>query len=173
MGYLDIATLQTIAAGQPLSSATVQQVRDNGEFLIDPPAASIFNSAAQSVPDATMTALTANSENFDNDSMHSTSSTTSRITFQTAGRYLLVGTAIFAANATGERNVTFLKNGTTQIEGTKVTANASGSQTTVVTAVRTLVFAAGDYVEMRVRHRNSGGALDVTMDEFFAGFWTR
>jgi hypothetical protein len=171
MAYVDIATLQTIAAGQPLSAATVSQIRDNGEFFIDPPACSIFNSAAQSVSDATPEALTANSENFDNDSMHSTASNTSRWTIQTAGRYLCFATVQFAADASGVRNVNFKVNGTTTHQCMQVPA-VSAVNSCVVTAVRALTLAAGDYVEAFAFH-TAGASLNATLLEAGATYLTR
>ena len=44
--------------------------RDDLEFLIDPPACSVYNSAVQVVATSTAATLLANSENFDNASMH-------------------------------------------------------------------------------------------------------
>lgn len=170
MAYVDIATLQTIAAGQPLSAATVQQIRDNEEFLIDPPACSVYNSTTQSLTSAVVTTLTANSEFFDNDSMHSTSSNTSRITVQTAGRYLFIAATEFASNATGTRSTLFHKNATTDYNAMHVPA-ASGVTTNLI-AVRAVVMAAGDYMEVR-GFQSSGGALDITLREFAAYFLTR
>ena len=87
------------------------QVRDNLEFLIDPPACSVFNTVAQSLATGSATVLDANSENFDNDAMHSNVTNNSRITVQTAGRYLFYTRVEFAANATGVREIRFNKNG--------------------------------------------------------------
>lgn len=172
MAYVDLATVQSIATGQPFLAATLEQIRLNEEFLIDPPAASVYNSSSQTVAANTLTVLTADSESFDNDSMHSTSTNTSRLTIQTAGRYLFVATVIFATGTATERNVQFLVDGTTAYEGTKVNANASGSQNTVLTAVRMIVVTAGQYVEVRARQRTSGD-LAVTLSEFAGLFQTR
>lgn len=168
MAYADIATIQTIATGQPFLAATLQQIRDNDEHFADPPACSVYNSTTQSIGNASNTVLTANSENFDNDSMHSTASNTSRITIQTDGRYLFSGTVLFAANATGARSVGFLVNGTTAYIATSTT-NIGGSLAMGVSGMRAIVLAAGDYVECRA-YQSSGGNLDVTLTEF-ACFW--
>lgn len=171
MAYVDIATLQTIAAGQPLSAATVQQIRDNEEFLIDPPACSVYNNAAQSVADNTGTDLTANSENFDNNSMHSTSSNTARITAQTAGRYLVFAQVVFAADADGRRALLFRVNNTTNYD-VQAIPSVGAVNSMAVSGVRALTLAAGDYVTCRVVH-TAGAALDVTLSEFAAMFRTR
>lgn len=170
MAYVDIATLQTIAAGEPLSAATVSQIRDNGEWFADPPQCSVFNSAAQSVADSSTVSLTANSENYDNNSMHSTAGSTSRITFQTAGRYEVFANVNYAADSDGYRRVSFLVNGTTTIGGQ--TMPAAPTVATRLSASRSVTVSAGDYIEVQVAH-TAGAALDVTLDEFRAKWESR
>jgi hypothetical protein len=172
MAYAALTTIQTLNTGDILTAACMQQVNANGEFLIDPPAASVYNNAAQSVANGSgsATALTANSEYFDNDTMHSTSVNTSRITATTAGRYLFVAQVQFAANATGNRRVGFLHNGTTTYQSALV--GGTGTNSTILTAVKLLTLAATDYVECTV-WQTSGGNLDVTLLEYGATFLTR
>lgn len=171
MPYIDPDTILTPDPGDVLTAAWCDVVRSDLEFLIDPPACSIYNSAAQSVANNTATVLTANSERYDNDSMHSTSSNTSRITIQTAGRYLLVSTVLFDADADGFRRVSILHNGTTSYGG--ISGVNDGSNIGVrLTAVRSLVLAAGDYVEATCLH-TAGANLDATLEEFVAIFLTR
>lgn len=172
MAYVDLNTIHNPTTGGVPPASWGDQVRDNCEFLVDPPAASVYNSAAVSLTSGTQTAMNADSEFFDNASMHSTSVNTSRITFGTAGRYLLVTTVNFAANATGLRAVRFLVNGTTALQGIKVPAVTDGSETTLVTATRLYTFAATDYAEVQARQL-SGGALNATLEEFGATFITR
>lgn len=171
MAYVDLNTLQTYNPGDILTAAALQQIRLNQEFFIDPPGCSIYNSAAVSALNNTATILNANSENFDNDSMHSTSTNTSRITIQTAGRYLLSAQVGFAANATGNRQVGLYKNGVS-VPGDELHDNGGGTNSTGIGYTRTLVLAAGDYVEIAATQR-SGGALNVTLTEFVAFFMTR
>src|SRR4051794_16526480 len=57
------------------------------------PSCAVYNDAAQSIPDGALTALTFNTEHFDTDSIHSTSSNTSRLTCQTAGIYVITASA--------------------------------------------------------------------------------
>lgn len=173
MAYAALTTLQSLATGQVLLAATMQQANANMEFLIDPPACSIKESTAQSVATATWTALTSNEENFDNDSMHSTSSLTSRITIQTAGRYLVFATIEHAANTAGQlRACRFLVNGTTAYDGLNSARVNSGTFRTLVSVTRALTFAASDYVEVQAFH-DVGANNDVTMIEFGATHLTR
>jgi hypothetical protein len=74
---------------------------------------SVYNSAAQTISNAVLTAITFNSENFDTDGFHSTSSNTSRITVPSGkgGYYLLVANTNWVQNANNQRNNYFYKNG--------------------------------------------------------------
>lgn len=170
MAYAALSTIQTIATGQPFLAATLQQANDNGEFLVDPPACSIKETTPQSVATASDTVLTSDEENFDNDAMHSTVSNTSRVTIQTGGRYLLAGTVSFAANATGNRVVRFLVNGTTQ--HAMATLPGFAGADLYVSFTKPLVLAASDYVEVQVQ-QTSGGNLNVNLRDFTAIFITR
>lgn len=171
MAYADLLTIQATDPGDILTAAFCDQARDNGEFLIDPPTCSVYGSAVQSIPNSTDTAMLANSEYFDNDAMHSTSSNTSRITAQTAGRYLLISSVSYAASAAARVLTRFRINGTTTYS-TDSRAAIGGATPDQVSITRTFVLAAGDYVETIV-NQNSGGASDVTLQEFAAIFMTR
>lgn len=169
MPYVDPNTVHNPSTGTVAPAAWGDVVRDDLEFLIDPPACSVFNSGNQSVPTATVTVLTANSEFFDNDGMHSTVTNNSRITAQTAGRYLTMSAVSFATG-TGSRTVSFLLNGSSTLNAILLPA-VSGNVTRVV-ALRLITLAAGEYVETRVS-QDSGGGLDVALVEFGATYLTR
>lgn len=170
MPYTDPQTVLNPTAGQPMTAAWGDTVRDDLEFLIDPPQCSVYASGVQSVANNSTTTLTADSENYDNDSMHSTVTNTSRITFTTAGRYEVFANVNYAANSTGYRRLSFLLNGTTTYGGQTVAA--APTVATRLAATRTIVAAASDYVEVQVV-QTSGGNLDVTMDEFRAKYESR
>ncbi len=171
MAYAALSTIQTIAAGQVFTAATLQQINDNGEFLIDPPACSIKETTAQAVTSgATGEALTSDEENYDNDSMHSTASNTTRITIQTAGRYNLIARVGFDTNATGARSIFVKVNGTTSYVLMQIGAPTTGGL--ILTGVINLVLSASDYVECWAS-QTSGGDLNVTLYEFAALFITR
>lgn len=172
MPYVDINTVQSYNPGDILTGAALQQIRNNGEFFIDPPACSVYNSVVQSTGDAAVVALSANSENYDNDSMHSTSTNNSRITAMTAGRYLVTFVVSFTANANGWRFVEVIKNGATVTRMTSSRPEATGTLATQLSGALTLVLSAGDYIQCR-SYQNSGGALDVSLNEFAAMFMTR
>lgn len=169
--YVDLVTIHNPATGNVAPAAWADQIRENFEAHEDPPACSVFNSAAQALTTGTDTVLTANSENFDNDGCHSTISQTSRITIQKAGRYLLNANCTFATNSTGVRKVEFFINGTTPLTGMLLPTSPSPFNTDLQ-ATRTRTFIVGDYVEVRA-FQNSGGNLNVTLVEFYAKKETR
>mgnify|MGYP001576060230 FL=1 len=140
-------------------------VRDNLSFLYTPPMCRVYNSANISINDATSTALTFDSERFDTDTMHSTSSNTGRITLTTAGKYLDGAHATFADNSTGTRMVNVRLGGATNMayeahNATTAGGAGAGSGFNVSTLYS---YTAAQYVEL-VAYQNSGGALNVTFN---------
>jgi hypothetical protein len=125
------------------------------------PRASAFNSAAQSVPNNTWTALTLNSEDFDIGSLHSTAVNTSRMTIPTSGDglYLIIATGYFAGNATGVRGIRLTKNGSIAASFT-LSQNAGAGSFVAVLNTALLALVAGDFVEAQA-FQDSGGALNV------------
>jgi hypothetical protein len=122
-------------------------------------AARVYNSANISTANGANTALTFNSERFDTDSIHSTSSNTGRLTATIAGKYLITALVRWAANVTGRRTVFLRLNGSTDIAHTAADA-ATGGINTVQEVSCLYDMAVGDYVEAVV-NQNSGGALNV------------
>jgi hypothetical protein len=168
-------TVHNPATGTVAPAAWGDQVRDNLEFLVDPPTCSVEASSDVTLADNSTTALAAATENFDNDSMHSTVSNTSRITIQTAGRYLFLATVRFDAasgSGAGIRRVSLRVDGTTSYGGMQ----AIGATTNQIRiqATRSLVLAAGQYVETTALSIPGGGqTTPVHLDEFFVMFLTR
>lgn len=154
-------TPTTITAAELISVQKLnEQWIDNIAFLANPPACRVWNNAAITIPDAGMTLMTYNSERFDTDSMHSTSVNTSRITFNTAGLYLVSFSMVITASSdyTGVMGRIRL-NGTTPIA-------ESGSQHNVIsfnpnmTITTIYKFAATDYVESLVYADNTSAAAN-------------
>jgi len=83
-------------------------------------------------------------ENFDNDTMHDNSTNPSRITFTTAGKYLVGGTVWVATNEMGV-GIKIRVDGTTDIAGSKVTETAGANNSASVSTLYS--FTAGQYVE--------------------------
>ena len=123
--------------------------------------ASGYNSGSVSIGNATWTALTLNSETFDTDSFHSTSTNTERFTIPAGkgGTYRCTLNSSFVVNGTGIRIVAVGLNGTKIRNGNQIKAEASiavGHNMTV-----TIAAAATDYISFYV-YQDSGGALNTT-----------
>ena len=171
MPYVDPNTVHNPVTGTVAPAAWGDVIRDDLEFLIDPPVCSVFHSTTQNVTDGgSGVVLSADSETFDNDAMHSTVTNPSRITIQTDGRYLLTCRVDFEQNATGQRQSQFLLNGATTF-GTDRRQTTS-SLVAICGSVATRVLTAGDYVEVNA-FQNSGGTRTVTLREFTVLFLTR
>lgn len=160
MGYTDPNTVDNPTAGSVAPTAWGDIVRDDLQFLANPPKCRVYNSANISIATSgTPQALTFNSERFDTDSMHSTVSNTGRITFTTAGTYEIGAHVVFDPNSTGYRDLTIRLNGTTTIAYDRDTP-IGGGVSTVMFLVSLWAFSAGDYIEVVVT-QTSGGALNV------------
>jgi len=151
----------TVVTGTTIASTWGNSVKAATDYLANPPACRVYNSANISIAvSGTPQMLTYDSERYDTNSMHSTSSLTGRITFNTAGLYVVNSQVFFANNPTGERFVAIVLNGATVIVRNQFGANASGgpwrAQATTI-----YKFAVGDYVETQV-YQTSGAALNVT-----------
>ena len=120
--------------------------------------AQVYHNADQSVANSTETALAFNSERFDNDTIHDTSSNNSRLTCKTAGLYLIVANVRWDANTTGGRVLNIRLNGGTKIAESAAAPTPSSVMSHNLTTIYQL--AVNDYVEV-VATQFSGGPLDV------------
>lgn len=148
------------AAGNILTEAQLDTLSDDIAFLANPPKCRVYNSAAISVTNSVETALTFNSERFDTDTLHSTSVDTGRITFTTAGTYLVGGSIRWedSASTVAQRLAIRLGGATKLAETLNNHANNGGSPLSIATLY---AFSAGDYIEL-VAYQNTTGALNVT-----------
>ena len=114
----------------------------------------------QSIANATETTINWDSETYDTNTFHSTSSNTSRITIPSSygGYYKVYCTVNFAANSTGQRQLFLYKNGTMISGFMQPPASTGGlyylSLSTSVSLVAT------DYLEIKV-YQNSTGSLGM------------
>lgn len=129
------------------------------------PSARVYNNAHISLDNTTLTALTFNTERWDTDTIHDTSTNTGRLTCKTAGIYVVTGHVSFAANATGIREARIIHNGSTVYASTRTDAVASGK--TNITVSTLVSMAVNDYVEL-IAYQSSGGALNVEYDASFS-----
>ena len=153
-----MATIPTTSAFTAGEKPTASKLNANGktalDFLLAPPNLSLRQAVAQSLTNATFTALTFDTEVVDTDSMW-TSGTD--ITVKTAGLWQIVGHVSYASNATGGRLACIYVNGT-EVRRTAVQA-VNGLQTTVPISFMTQL-AVNDVVTLRA-YQASGGALNT------------
>jgi hypothetical protein len=123
------------------------------------PAARVFHNAAQSTTTAVAFVLAFNSERFDTDTIHDTSTNNSRLTCKTAGKYQITANVDWVGNATGYRQIYLRLNGATIIASAIDPQLGAGINTHQ--SVTTLYdLAVNDYVEAVVI-QTSGGSLNV------------
>lgn len=142
------------------------------DFLMNPPRVSAYNTTGIVAASGTPTLVTFDTEAWDTDSMHSTTTNTSRILINTSGQYLIHMYARFPNNATGYRQINLrINSGGTSGGGNSVQtvpmAAASG-QTTMVVRTMELTCAAGDYYEMFVQ-QGSGSSLTLEAGQRVTG----
>jgi len=165
---MPFTTPKTWSTNEVVTAANMNtHLRDNMAFVASPPQCSVQAAVSQSVPTGTHTSLIAPTENFDNDAMHSTVTNTSRITITTAGRYQVMATLVFGANATGIRILSFFVDATTRYEMVAVSPN-TGANTTL-SGSRSLTFTAGQFVEVQGFH-SAGANIDLALNDFTAIF---
>lgn len=117
-------------------------------------------SANQSIPNATLTAVTWPNETYDTDAYHDTVTNPARITIPAgqAGVYTLSANVGFLTSGTGRRSVRIRKNGGANLARVDLGAVTSGP--TALTATVDDVAVAGDYYEVMV-YQDCGAALDL------------
>jgi hypothetical protein len=135
-------------------------IRDRGvrTVKLDTPSVRVYNSAAQSIPNNTTTALTFNTELHDTHQMHSTTSNTGRLTCTIPGVYYYWAMVEFNTNNTGVRDLRVLLNGSTIIGLDRRPTMAANEPTLCVVGEYKL--SVGDYLSCSVT-QNSGGNLDI------------
>jgi len=138
----------------------------------DAPTCRVFHSANQSCTNGTLTTLLFDSERYDPAGCHSTTTNTERITVPTGagGKWAFGATVSFAANATGQRQVRILLNGSTVL-AEDIRDAAAGGEVTSITVSGQYALSAGDYLTV-VARQTSGGALNVSAASAYSPeFW--
>jgi hypothetical protein len=161
--YTSGATTGTISRGQ---EGTTGVTHNSGDAVIGTPTVEdlrfvgvrVYNSANIAVSSAGMV-LTFDSERFDTDGMHSTTSNTSRLTATVAGKYHISGTVLFANNVNGARGLQIQLNGTTFLAIVRV-PTVTGTDTTGITINTIYDLAVGDYVEL-FAYQGTGSPINI------------
>lgn len=118
----------------------------------------VTNSGNQTATTGVNLTLTWDTESYDTDSYHSTSSNTSRITVPFSGKYLFFCDVLWDTNTTGRRIAFFQKNGSVATSSVD-TRGAVSSTEQVIATVLDLV--AGDYVEL-IAFQDSGANRTIS-----------
>lgn len=140
-----VPSLTAWTAAAKVTASKLNAIHDAVNFVLDPPRCQVFQGAGQAFGNgAGSAALNFNSETYDTDGMHDTVTNNSRITFNTAGTYLL-SVYLDLPSATYTVYQTQLRiNGTTSIR-TLDWVNPPGGQ---VRFPFERAFAANDYLEV-------------------------
>jgi hypothetical protein len=118
----------------------------------------VARSTVQSIPDATVTLVTFNSEIFDPTAMHSTVSNTSRVTIAEAGYYIVgFGGRFPSANDYVVTQAHIVVNGVDTIALAQFPGSSIGIPQRVFISTMD-EFSAGDYVEVSVYQDNTANA---------------
>lgn len=135
-----------------------------------------YNSATESLAAAATTAVTFDTNRYDTDSLHSTSSNTSRITIPTAlaGKWRFGAHVRFTMTATGRLLIPQLRlNGTTVVAAQGfIFSSASSVTDAFVSLVTEYVMAANDYMEVAIynEHATLASTLQVS-GNYSPEFW--
>jgi hypothetical protein len=147
---------QSGAAG----SGTTASYRNHAHAMVASPLqdirCAVYADGTQSLANASDVAIAFNQESFDTDSMHDNTTNNTRITFTTAGTYVITTNIAFTANATGYRGISIRLNGSTTLNQLRFRAFSTPDNMLMSSTIYT--FDADDYVEA-VCYQNSGGAL--------------
>ncbi len=119
----------------------------------------VTDASDQTISNATNTVVDFDSENWDTNTMHDTTTNNPRITIKTAGKYLIAAAITFDNNATGYRQMILRVNGTTS-ETIDRRQNTGSTDDTVHTISTVMELAVDDYIELLVR-QTSGGDLII------------
>lgn len=130
-------------------------------ILKAPPFVQVYKPTNQSIPNNTMTAFSFSAEFYDTDTMH-TSGAPTRITFTTAGKYIITVYAAWERNVTGDRVVQVRKNGADIIA---YDSRKTGGADLRIAHNWTFEeqFSAADFIEV-MGQQTSGAALDLFAD---------
>jgi hypothetical protein len=151
-----VPAVPTFAAGQKLTAAALTTLAQATTFAIARPCAIATRTTTQSIPNTTRTAVTFDTESYDNDGLFTAGTTT--ITITRAGVWEIESFVAFASNATGMRWNAIFINGVLIQESASVPA--TGGNSTPVLCYMKRVLVVGDAVTTQVL-QSSGGALNI------------
>ena len=148
-----------------VNDASLRYIDKDGNIseITHAPSVRAYNSSNIAIPNDAFTVLTLNSERYDTDGMHSTSTNTGRLTATTAGIYVIWGGISWeAAGVNSRRGLQILLGTSVSIAEVQVEAGAITHIQNVSTIHN---MAAGDYVQLRALQDGNGGGLQVIATE--------
>jgi hypothetical protein len=125
--------------------------------IVTTPQAILTPSGSQSIPNSTDTTV-AGSVTLDTDGITTTNA--NKFTIQHAGRYLFQGGVSFDANATGQRYIYFLKQGSTNTYGWQEAVVTGAGAIQALSTAAIIDCAVGDVISLACA-QFSGGALNI------------
>lgn len=140
-----VPTPRTFQAGEIETAAYLNSLSQVLNFMQNPPRCSVWNNAtANTLVSGTGASIAFDSELYDTDNMHSTTSNTTRLTAQTPGLYDIKGSADFGSSSSGTRQISIYKNGSAQA----FDSDGAMAAADVLFLSKEIYLAAGDYVEL-------------------------
>lgn len=162
--------METAVAKATTAGRLFRATGTNAIAEFSPPGCRVYHSTTQSISSGSDTAVAFDSEYFDNDTMHSTSSNTSRVTITTAGHYLLTAKIGWGAFNNGDYTAKLVVNGSTTIAIDTRTVPASAALPARTCLAANYKLAAADYVEVVVNQTSGVGVLVSATPEFGAAW---
>ncbi len=159
---------QDVAAAEADGSSSKPSRDDHVHKNMDIGAKASEVGGAQTITTATWTALTFDTDLYDTDTIHDISSNTERLTATTAGKYIVVGNASFAADATNNlRAISIRQDGSTFLVENFYHPIQGGALDTKMNVTLLVNLAATEYVELMVFH-DKGSNLNTLGGHTFA-----
>jgi hypothetical protein len=152
-----VTASSAVSAGDTILATHYNNLRTD---VLDQHGARVYHNAVQAVANTTDVVAALNTERYDNDTFHDTSTNNSRLTGGQIGKYAIFANCLFEANATGIRSLEILLNGSIVIAKDVQEATSANQQPYLSISTVYIFTATTDYVEMRV-WQNSGGSLNL------------
>jgi hypothetical protein len=161
---LAVPTPRTWSVNDLVSGALLNtNIRDAINYLANPPLFLGRQTVAQSIPNATFTALAFDTNDTDSYAGHSTVTNNSRYTAQVAGWYMVTGVVTYGASTNSHRGA-IAKNGV-QVNGAvaiPVVGGATSAAADVVFPTVPVFLGVGDYVQLQT-YQDTGAAFSTSV----------
>jgi hypothetical protein len=140
-------------------------------FALDPPRVQCYQGTGVSCTNSTFTLMTFDTDVYDTDVMHDTSSVTSRVVFKTAGTYLIQAYSAFGSVPTAHSINVRKNSGGSNSGGSSLRTHQFGG-VQAARLVFDLQFSQDDYIEVFVL-QTSGGSLTTSTGNLVTGVTAR